>query len=158
VDLAGKDGRNLIFYQVWFQMSPLCTFTLTTNDESMFSVVLSLLQYTERALEIILYIFLSQQWPGLMLSTFGLYQVKHCPRQFFFCLVYSLISQTFTHAGRLRKVVNFSVCIFWTWVLHFRFLKWGVKDHESTDWICLVSAVDTNAFVVERLHSLTCIA
>jgi hypothetical protein len=38
VDLAGKDGRNLIFYQVWFQMSPLCTFTLTTNDESKFSV------------------------------------------------------------------------------------------------------------------------
>jgi hypothetical protein len=36
VDLAGKNGRNLVFYQVWFQTISQSGFAWTLIDEDMF--------------------------------------------------------------------------------------------------------------------------
>jgi hypothetical protein len=39
VDLAGKNGKNLVFYQVWFQTISQSGFAWTLIDEDMFSVI-----------------------------------------------------------------------------------------------------------------------
>ncbi len=59
VELAGKNGKNLIFYQVWFQTSSLCTFILTTIDEILFCVLLLSLSAQRVDLENLLYISFS---------------------------------------------------------------------------------------------------
>jgi NAD(P)-dependent dehydrogenase (short-subunit alcohol dehydrogenase family) len=59
VELAGKNGKNLIFYQVWFQTSSLCTFILTTIDEIPFCVLLLSLSAQRVELENLLYISFS---------------------------------------------------------------------------------------------------
>ncbi len=59
VELAGRNGKNLIFYQVWFQTSSLCTFILTTIDEILFYVLLLSLSAQRVDLENLLYISFS---------------------------------------------------------------------------------------------------
>jgi hypothetical protein len=81
-------------------MSPLCTFTLTTNDESKFSVCTFASPIHRAGLRNYTLHLSSQQWPGLMLSTFVLYQVKHCPRQIFFL---SCLQSHFTNIHTCRK-------------------------------------------------------
>ncbi len=58
-ELAGKNGKNLIFYQVWFQTSSLCMFILTTIDEIPFCVLLLSLSAQRVDLENLLHISFS---------------------------------------------------------------------------------------------------
>jgi hypothetical protein len=89
VDLAGKNGRNLVFYQVWFQTISQSGFAWTLINEDMFSVIpfFSLSRWVKGmpgtgkeggVWNFGIHFLLSQiiQWPGHMLSMFFLRSIQ----------------------------------------------------------------------------------